>query len=279
MKQSWLYEKYVVVTGASSGIGRAVCKLLVEKYAVKVIGVGRNEANMRSLQAELSEANKKNFCYFLFDVGEKENWLAFYESLKEKQITPTMIVNNAGAFPPFSRFEKQGSEKIKDLLKVNFEGAVYASEVFLPVFRSMGERGGILNVSSSAALCPIVGTTAYSASKGALKGFTEALSLEYGKETYVGIVFPGTTATPLFEKNETLFKSGLLQKLACSPKKMAKKIVRVLIKRKRRATLGVDAKLMEFLYKIAPIKGPRLIRWVMKRFGGKYFNGVFEEKN
>ena len=67
--KNWLKGGTVVVTGASSGIGKELCKILLEKYAVKVIGVGRDEMKMLSLVAELTETAKENFTYRLFDVG------------------------------------------------------------------------------------------------------------------------------------------------------------------------------------------------------------------
>ena len=273
--KNWLKGGTVLVTGASSGIGKELCKILLEKYAVKVIGVGRDEMKMLSLVAELTETAKENFTYRLFDVGEKEGWVRLKAELEESGIMPTLIVNNAGMFPRFSRFE--GDEVITKTLQVNFYSAVYAAEVFLPSMKAANKEVGILNVSSSAALCPVVGTTAYSASKCALKGFTQALSLEQGKAVYIGAVFPGTTATGLFTQNETLTKSGMIEKLATPSYKMAKKIVKVLLRRKRYAVLGLDAKLMNFVATVAPVKGTRMIRNIMKKFGAAYFNGVFDE--
>ena len=273
--KNWLKGRYAVVTGASSGIGKELCKLLLEKYEVKVIGVGRDEMKMLSLLKDLSENAKENFTYRLFDVGEKEGWISLKADLDGKGITPALIVNNAGAFPRFSPFIN--SAVVEKTMQVNFYSAVYSAEVFLPPLKACGEEVGILNVSSSAALCPVVGTTAYSASKCALKGFTQALSLEQGKRVYVGLVCPGTTATGLFQENETLTKSGLIEKLATKPQTMAKKIARVALRRKKYAVLGVDAKLMNFIATVSPVKGMRLIRNVMKKFGAAYFNEVFDE--
>ncbi len=273
--KNWLKDRYVVVTGASSGIGRELCKLLLEKYEVKVLGVGRDETKMLTLLQELSQTAKENFTYRLFDVGVKENWLSLKTDLDGKGITPALIVNNAGAFPSFSRFKN--SETLEKTMQVNFYSAVYSAEVFLPSMKASNLPVGILNVSSSASLCPVVGTTAYSASKCALKGFTQALSLEYGKSVSIGAVFPGTTATGLFKQNETLTKSGLIERLATKPQNMAKKIVRVALRRKKYAVLGIDAKLMNFVATVAPVKGVRMIRNVMKKFGASYFNGVFDE--
>ena len=135
----------------------------------------------------------------------------------------------------------------------------------------------MVNVCSSSALCPVVGTAAYSASKSALKGFTEALALEYRGRAFVGILFPGTTDTELF-RNDEQTKDSVLQKFAISPEKMAKKLARKIYRKRRRAVVGADAKMMAFLTWLMPVKGPALISWVMKKSGSKVFKNVFPKK-
>ena len=135
----------------------------------------------------------------------------------------------------------------------------------------------MVNVCSSSALCPVVGTAAYSASKSALKGFTEALSLEYRGRAFIGILFPGTTDTELFRDDEQT-KDSVLQKFAISPEKMARKMARKIYRKRRRAVVGADAKMMAFLTWLMPVKGPALISWIMKKSGSKVFKNVFPKK-
>jgi short-subunit dehydrogenase len=137
------------------------------------------------------------------------------------------------------------------------------------------ENGGIVNVSSSAALCSVVGTSAYSASKAAVKGYTEALALEERGKLYIGLIHPGTTATELFDADENV-KGSMLQKIAMKPEKMAAKIARAVVKRKRRKVLGWDAKIMNFLAKVAPVRGVGIVANVMKASKSKVFTNVFD---
>ena len=74
--RNWLRGKYVVLTGASGGIGRQLCKILIVKYGANVIGIGRSEEKMRSLKEELAQ-NGDKFSYDLFDVSERDNWQSF----------------------------------------------------------------------------------------------------------------------------------------------------------------------------------------------------------
>ena len=272
--KNWLKDNWIVLSGASSGIGRRLTKLLIQKYGARVYGIGRNEEKMRSLQAELQEQAER-FAYALFDVSNKNAWTAFVERLASQKIRPVLTVNNAGEFPAFGRLENLGSETVERILRVNFLSAVYSAETLLPYMQG----GGMLNICSSSALCPVVGTAAYSASKGALKGFTEALALEYRGKAYVGIFFPGTTDTELF-RNDEQTKDSILQKFAISPEKMAKKIAKRLYRKRRRAVIGADAKAMAFLAWLMPVKGPVLISFVMKKSGSKVFKNVFfDEKH
>ena len=94
---------------------------------------------------------------------------------------------------------------------------------------------------------------------------------------YIGIIYPGMTATDLF-KGDKNTEGSILYKVATDPKKMAKKIVKSLVRRKKRAVHGADAKMMNLTAKIAPVKGLWLIAWVMKISKSKVFTNVFERK-
>ena len=162
-------------------------------------------------------------------------------------------------------------------MKTNFHATVYAVKEISPLLEANGKYlPGIVNVASSASLCSIVGTSAYTATKCALKGFTEVLQLDEKGKKYIGAVYPGTTATELFRNDENT-KNSALDKIAMPAQKMAKKIARRILKRKKRSVVGWDAKLMNFTAKIMPVKGPALIRWVMKKSKSKVFKEVFNE--
>ena len=271
--KNWLNNQTVILTGASGGIGKELCLLLVRKYGAKVIGIGRSEEKMRALQAELGDA----FSYRLFDVGNQENWQRFKTELMEDGVKPVLLINNAGAFPSFLPVEKTPVETYENLMKTNFHATVYAVKEISPLLEANGKYlPGIVNVASSASLCSIVGTSAYTATKCALKGFTEVLQLDEKGKKYIGAVYPGTTATELFRNDENT-KNSALDKIAMPAQKMAKKIARRILKRKKRSVVGWDAKLMNFTAKIMPVKGPALIRWVMKKSKSKVFKEVFNE--
>ncbi|MBQ8322369.1 MAG: SDR family NAD(P)-dependent oxidoreductase [Clostridia bacterium] len=269
----WLKDKYVVLSGASGGIGRELCKILVRKYGAKVVGIGRSEEKMLSLQAELGES----FRYRLFDVSVRENWAAFALWLKDEGIAPILLINNAGAFPTFARAIEAGAETAERIMRNNYFSAVYAIENVSPLLvGTEKDKPAIVNIASSAALCTVAGTGAYSASKSALKSYTEALQMEEKGRLYVGLICPGTTATELFRGDENT-KNSALDKVAMPAEKMSKKIARKILRKRRRAVVGWDAKLMSFTTRLMPVKGLFLIRGVMKASGSKVFKEVFKK--
>ncbi len=267
--KNYLLNKTVVLTGASSGIGKEMSKILVSKYGAKVIGVGRSEEKLSTLKNELGE----NFTYYSFDVSNKENWVNFSNQLKTDGVCPDLLINNAGAFPQFATFSQAKSETVERVLRNNFLSMVYGVETLMEV---MDEKGGVVNICSSSALCPVVGTSAYSASKSAMKGFSECLIMEE-RNRYVGIIYPGTTKTELFRNDENTQNSAL-DSVAMKPQKMAKKILKKIARRKKRAVVGWDAKAMNLVAKVAPVLGLRLICWVMRKSKSKVFKQVFKQK-
>ncbi len=273
--RNWIKNQYVVLSGASGGIGKELCKILIKKYNAKVIGIGRNAEKMQKLYLELEEY-ADNFSYELFDVSDANEWINFKNRLIDKQISPLMLINNAGVFPTFNKALDVSQDVFEKIIQTNYLSVVYGVKQIAPILKSNGKhKPAIINVSSSAALCTIVGTSAYSASKSAVKGFTEALMLEEKNSKYVGIIYPGTTATDLFRNDEKTVNSAL-DKIAMPASKMAKKIAKRIIRKKRRSVVGWDARLMNFTAKIMPVKGPSLICKVMRAAKSKVFSEVFD---
>ena len=232
---------------------------------------------MRSLQAELGE-RVANFSYRLFDVSSKESWQAFRQELEAQNEKPILLINNAGVFPALQTASSAPSQITETVLQTNFLSAVYATEAISPLLTNNGKyKPSIVNVSSSAALCSVVGASSYTASKAALKGYTEVLQLEEKGKKYVGVVYPGTTATDLFRDDKNVQNSAM-GIIAMPAHKMASKIAKRILKRKKRSVLGLDAKLMSLTAKIMPVKGPALICWVMKMSKSKAFTNVFVDK-
>ena len=275
--KNWLHNQIVILSGASGGIGKELAKLLVIKYGATVIGIGRSEEKMLALKEELGE-HKDAFSYHLFDVSKKECWQNFHAELEKEGIRPTLLINNAGIFPALQKVVASPSELAEKVTQTNYFSAVYAIEAIYPLLIGNGKHlPSIVNISSSSALCSVVGASYYTASKSALKGYTEVLQLEEKGKKYVGIVYPGTTATDLFREDSNVQNSAMGM-IAMPADKMARKIAKCILRRRKRSILGFDAKFMAFTAKVMPVKAPAFIRWIMKISKSKAFTNVFNQK-
>lgn len=231
-----------VISGASSGIGRAIASILCQKYGCTVIGLARNGERLKKAAADIGEG----FVPFVCDVtndADREKLLGF---IADNGYKPDILINNAGVLPPFSHFTQEKTEELERVMELNFHAHVRMCAAFLPLLLS-SERGAIVNVASSASLATLPGTAAYSASKSALRAFSESLSLEYSGRLFVSAVCPGMTATELFSSHEG---SSLIEKFAPTPEKAAKKIVRRLRRGRRRIVTGADAHAMSVLHRL-----------------------------
>ncbi len=273
MRKKWIENATVILSGASSGIGRGIALTLINKYNCKVIGIGRNESKMISLIDELSD-KKDNFSYYLFDVSDQSAWQNMYNEIVNKNIQPDLLINNAGILPAFTKFESLTVEDIKRVMDINFYSCVYSINTFLPLIKQ-SKKGGIVNVCSSASLTPLAGISGYTASKGALKNFTESLQLEYNKKLYVGAIYPGFTKTDIFRNQKNSTESKLINMVSTRCNKMVKKCVRGIVKRKKRMVLGFDARLMNGMYKFCPVSSLKLINKVLKSAKVDLFKDVY----
>ena len=196
MDKNWLDNKTVIVTGASSGMGKGITEKLIKEHGCKVLGVARSEKKMEALVAELGEYASQ-FSYQLFDVSVRENWENYVAYLNENGIKPDVLINNAGILPKFDRFEHYSVEDIEKAMNINFYSAVYSMHALLPLLLESSSPA-IINIDSSAALMSLAGTSVYSASKAALKALTESMREEMRGRCYIGIVCPGFTKTDIF---------------------------------------------------------------------------------
>lgn len=275
MKKNWLNNKTVIISGASGGIGFAITKLLIEKYDCHVIGIARNESKLLKNRETLGN-NREKFTYKLFDVTDKNSWQDFSNWLKEKNIFPDVLINNAGFMLPFSKFDKISDSNIDEIINTNLTSYVYSTKIMMPLIRKSCNPA-VINVSSAAGLCPVVGESMYCLTKFGVRGFTETLQQDYKKEIYVGGVYPGFIKTNLMDRMEISDKNnGIIDKIMMPVDKAAKKIVKGLSKKRKRIVLGLDGRFMNFFYKLFPKTTPSFLRKVLKISHLEMFKDTFD---
>ena len=272
MKNNWLNNKTIIITGASSGIGRGIAVKLIKEYNCRVLGIARSEEKMKSLANELGSYAEK-FSYLLFDVSERNNWKGCAEYIKQNGIKPDVLINNAGILPEFKNAEYCSLDEIEKTININFYGAVYSMKELLTVILE-SPAPAVINIDSSAALMPIAGTSVYSASKAALKAYTEAVREELRGRCYVGVICPGFTKTDIFRSQNLTEEreKKIINAVSTSSDYAVKRIVKSIAKRRELTVIGADAQFMNLLGKLMPVKGGRLISAILKKSGFKLFD-------
>lgn len=274
MKNNLLYNKTVIITGASSGIGRGIAEKLIKEYNCMVLGIARSKEKMESLSEELEQYAEK-FSYSLFDVSNKENWKNYHSYLTENGIKPDILINSAGILPEFKKAENFSVEEIERTMNINFYGAVYSMKELLPLILK-SSTPAVVNIDSSAAFMPLAGTSVYSASKAALKAFTEAAREELRGRCYVGLICPGFTKTDIFRSQNLTEEreQKIINTVSTSCDYAVKRIVKSIAKKRELTVIGTDAQFMKHIARIIPVKGGRMISTILKKSGFKLFDGL-----
>lgn len=276
MSNSWLSGKTCIVTGASGGMGAGIAATLIKKHGCKVIGVARSEPKMKKFIEELGPTYAEQFSYKLFDVSKNENWVNFAQELKDEGVKIDVLINNAGILPKFKRFDRYEMDEIEKAININFYSCVYSIKALLPMLMESNDPG-IVNIDSSAALMSLAGTSMYSASKAALKGFTEALREEFRGKIYVGLVCPGFTKTDIFrdQKNDGGKGQKVMDMISTDCDLMVKMIMFGIEHKQALQIHGMDAHAMSVFGKLLPVNGSRLFSAIMKAADIDLFNDVF----
>ena len=274
----WLKGKTVVVTGASGGMGAGIAATLIKKHGCNVIGVARSETKMLKFIEELGPTYAEQFSYKLFDVSVRENWESFAQELLDENIRPSVLINNAGILPRFKRFDRYSYEEIERAMNINFYSCVYGVKTFLPILLGEDEPA-IINIDSSAALMTLAGTSMYSASKAALKSFTEALRVEFKDKCYVGLVCPGFTKTDIFRDQQNDGGKGqkVMDMISTDCDRMVKMIMFGIEHKRPMMVHGFDAHSMSVFNRLLPVSGSELFSLVMKAADIDLFNEVFKD--
>lgn len=187
---SVLKDKIALVTGGNSGIGYATAKNLKAQGAEVVI-TGRNEDKVSQAAEELGVTG------LVADVSDINALNDLVEQFKSIHQHLDILFVNAGVFlaAPVGQTSEEMFDQVMD---INFKGAVFTIEKFLPLIK---EGGSIINLSSINAFSGMPNTTIYSASKAAMNAYTRTASVELSpRNIRINAVNPGPISTPIFGK-------------------------------------------------------------------------------
>ena len=257
-----LENKVVVVTGAGSGIGRALALQLAAQGAQLALC----DVNADNLQktVEIASAHGVKVYSATVDVSKRDNVQTFADNVARALGNASVIVNNAGVALA-QNVEGMKRQDFEWVLNINFWGVVNGCEAFLPQLRQQSDAH-IVNISSIFGIIGVPSQSAYNASKFAVKGFTEALRQELsGSKIHVTCVHPGGIKTNIarnarvhndFTGKQVSDPNKLaadFDKLAAtSAEEAARQIVRAIEKNQKRLLIGKDAKVLDLMQRALP---------------------------
>ncbi len=267
-----LEHKVVVVTGAGSGIGRALAVAAVRRGA----SVALSDWNLPALEetGRLTGASPGRALLRQVDVRSDEEVAGFADDVARELGGAHVVVNNAGV----SLSDSVGKMKREDfawLMDINFWGVVRGTEAFLPQLREKTEAH-IVNISSIFGLIGVPRQSAYNASKFAVRGFTEAMAQELRTSgVRVSVVCPGGVKTgivangrhyedPHGAPTSTEALAATFERLAgTTPEKAAETIWRGVLADAPRILVGPDAHFIEAMVRVFPNTYPRVMARVL----------------
>lgn len=251
-----LRDKVVVITGGSSGIGKALAEVALSRGA-RVAVCARSAEKLQSS----FPASGQLYC-FKANVSIESDCKAFVDAVVSKWGGVDVLINNAG-ISMRALFADADLKVIRELMDVNFWGTVYCTRYALPFIRQ--RKGVIAGISSIAGYRGLPGRTGYSASKFAMQGFLEALRTELlHSGVHVMWVSPGFTASNI--RNVARSKDGsaqaetpLNEAKLMSAEECARIIIDAVEKRKRTVIMTGQGKLAVWLNKLFPSLADKLV--------------------
>jgi len=189
----------VVITGASSGMGKALAIMLAKEYKAKLVLNARSESALNETK-ELVEKAGGEATVVVGNIGEPELPQKLVDAAFDKYGGIEILINNAGYAKP-GPMEKLTPKDWEDVFQVNFFAPLRLTYLVLPHFTEKG-HGTIVNISSIAGKVAVPGSVCYCASKFAMTGLSEGTAAEFSdKGVNVITVCPGWVRTEFFEKN------------------------------------------------------------------------------
>lgn len=227
--------KVVVVTGAGSGMGRAYALEFAARGALLALN-DYDEIALRETCALIPEGTP--VLSAAYDVSDRDATYAFADRVRTELGPADVVINNAGiegSGQPVWATEDRDYERV---MGVNFYGVVHGTRAFLP--HLLGTRGALVNVSSLFGLVGPPSHADYSASKFAVRGFTEALATELlGSGVSVHTLHPGGIDTNITRKPATQAFKG--KYLSTSPEAVARVVAEAIGTRRTRIVYGHDS--------------------------------------
>lgn len=236
-------KNYVLITGAYGGLGEAMSiKFASEGYGLVLLG--RNIEKLQVLEQKISSITQ--VLSVQCDVSSYESCQQSFQVIKANNVEIKILINNAGVTYIQQLNEDYDIEKYQNLINTNLNGSVYLTHLFLSDL--VKNKGSVINISSVIGYAPVIGRTAYAASKFGMEGFFSVLQAEMDKKLHIMMVYPTFIATHIREKTDG--KHEINEILTADD--VANRIFIDFQKKKQRVYYGKTAKLSKLMYKFFP---------------------------
>ncbi len=240
-----LKNKVAVITGAGSGIGRALAKEL----AARGCRLALSDVNEAGLKQTTELCNAIDLKTYLLDVSDRDAIYAHAEAVAKDFGDVNLVINNAGVALSAS-VREMTDDDFQWVMDIDFWGVAHGTRAFLPHLIASGD-GHVVNISSVFGLIGVPKQSAYNAAKFAVRGFTEALRQEMKLENQpvaISCVHPGGIRTNIANsarmgksENAEAQRKGFDKLAVTTPEKAAKTIVKGILKNESRILVGPDA--------------------------------------
>ncbi|MEM6967313.1 MAG: SDR family oxidoreductase [Bacteroidota bacterium] len=259
-----LKDKVVVITGAASGIGRALAKAFAKENCQLVLN-DYDEKRLSQTASELQAITSQKIMTAVFDVAQKENFDALARRVATELGRVDVVINNAGVALGRVSVEAMTYEDMEWVMNINFWGMVYGTKSFLTLLKKQSEAA-LVNISSVFGLVGIGHQSAYCSSKFAIRGFTESLRMEAKMDfphVTIHTVHPGGIQTNIAKNSRWVESENSKAEKEMTVEKFEKmfittadaaaaKILKCVKKKKSKIVIGKDGWQLDWLVRLMP---------------------------
>jgi short-subunit dehydrogenase len=263
-----LRGRVAVVTGAAGGIGRAISRALAQRGCELAL-VDKDAAGLRGAQSDIEQAGGKASVH-VTDVADRVQMERLPESILQSHPAIHLLINNAGVSLA-GPLEQVSLDDFAWIVGINFWGVVYGCKLFLPHLRRAAEAH-IVTILSDFALIGCPTKSAYSATKFAARGFSEALRAElYGTRVGLTCVYPGPADTGIVRNGRTWDpikaerEAEFLAQRGIPLEVIASRVIRGIERNAARVLIGRETYAMDLMQRLSPTLTDALAGRLRKR--------------
>jgi short-subunit dehydrogenase len=266
-----IHDQVVVITGASSGIGRATAHEFANRRG-RLVLAARDAAALETVAAECAERGAGEVLVVPTDVRHESAVIALRDAAVSRFGRIDIWINDAAVYA-MGRFEDTPTDVFRGVLETNVLGVVHGSQAALEQFRAQGE-GRLINMGSLAGRAAYADASAYCASKHAVHAITEAIRQELvGSAIHASLVAPATVDTPLFQHAANYAgREVVAMPPVYDVQRVARAIVSCARRPRRIVTVGAMPRAMWLDHRVAPGMYERTMRKFVesKHLGSSY---------